>query len=217
MNGDIKDEKSGIKRSSLDHSLTPDGNNTSATTHDGCIQCVDHQGLVPSSSSSSSSATSSPIDGSFSQQQQQQGPMAIVPYHPSTPPSLIDNNTSANGRNPPTPPQANGPRPDEQFIHLTEDILNLPQSEAARKLGVPTSSLSKKWKEVAGERKWPYRTICKLDKEIATLIEANTDPNNPQKLLPEVEHSLSILIRRRALELRTVSIRMRKKDLGLSD
>lgn len=69
--------------------------------------------------------------------------------------------------------------------------LTMPQSQAAEKLGLPVSTLSKKWKEVVGVRKWPYRYYClpnilyycfrhvlihfisrvnQLDKEIMTLL-----------------------------------------------
>lgn len=50
------------------------------------------------------------------------------------------------------------------------EYLTLPQSEAAHKLGIPTSTLSKRWKEAVRARKWPYRTVAKLDKEIMTLL-----------------------------------------------
>lgn len=43
--------------------------------------------------------------------------------------------------------------------------LHLPQSEAARILGIPASTLSKRWKE-ATTRKWPHRKLKKLEKKI---------------------------------------------------
>ncbi len=57
------------------------------------------------------------------------------------------------------------------FVDLT-DFLALPQSDAAKMIGVPTSTLSKRWKEVIDERKWPYRTVGKLDKEIFHLLSS---------------------------------------------
>jgi len=133
--------------------------------------------------------------------------LAVVPFQPQTSTPPTDN------EKPIGPSVTLTPRPDEEFVYLTEELLNLPQSETARRIGVPTSSLSKKWKEVAGERKWPFRTVSKLDKEIASLIEANTIPENgPRPLPPDIEQALGLLIRRRTQELRTVLIRLRKKE-----
>jgi hypothetical protein len=56
------------------------------------------------------------------------------------------------------------------FVDLTE-FLALPQNDAAKMIGVPTSTLSKRWKEVIDNRKWPYRTVGKIDKEIQQLLE----------------------------------------------
>lgn len=90
---------------------------------------------------------------------------------------------------------------DKEYIDLTT-YLNMPQSEAARRLGIPTSSLSKKWKEAAFDRKWPYRTVCKIDKEITALLHNTTGP-----LPPDVEQTLGMLVRKRQEELRPVIIR----------
>ena len=62
-----------------------------------------------------------------------------------------------------------GTKTGQTYVDITE-YLNMPQSEAAKKLGIPTSTLSKRWKEAVRGRKWPYRMICKLDKEIMTLL-----------------------------------------------
>jgi hypothetical protein len=49
------------------------------------------------------------------------------------------------------------------------DLLCLLQSEAALTVGMTASTFCKRWKEAVGERKWPFRLIIKLDKEIASL------------------------------------------------
>lgn len=56
------------------------------------------------------------------------------------------------------------------YVDITE-YLNLPQTEAAKKLGIPTSTLSKRWKEAAANRKWPYRTVSRLDKGKSSVIQ----------------------------------------------
>jgi predicted DNA-binding protein (UPF0251 family) len=58
-----------------------------------------------------------------------------------------------------------------QYADITE-YLNLPQAEAAVKLGIPASTLSKRWKEAARNRKWPWRTVC------AILLCATTTTSN---------------------------------------
>lgn len=90
------------------------------------------------------------------------------------------------------------------------EFLNLPQVEAARRLKMPMSTLSKRWKEAVRVRKWPYRQVAKLDKEIMTLLhnipargEGDSTPTPP-----EIEQALGVLLRRRQEELRPVRIRM---------
>jgi len=95
----------------------------------------------------------------------------------------------------------------QHFVDITE-YLNLPQTTAAKKLGVPTSTLSKRWKEAVRKRKWPYRTVCKLDKEITTLLHNIPQGQNAGSLPEEVEETLSILLRKRQEELRPVVIRI---------
>jgi len=91
----------------------------------------------------------------------------------------------------------------QQYVDIT-DLLNMPQTDAAKRLGVPTSTLSKRWKEAAVKRKWPYRTVCKLEKEITTLL--HNISNGP--VSAEMEQTLAHLLRRRQEELRTVIIRI---------
>jgi len=94
-----------------------------------------------------------------------------------------------------------------KYVDLT-DYLALPQTEAARRLGIPTSTLSKRWKEAVVNRKWPYRMVCKLNKEIMTLLHNVPQGPGAPPLPPEVEQSLGILLRKRQEELRGVIIRI---------
>jgi len=101
---------------------------------------------------------------------------------------------------------------DIRYVDITE-FLNLPQTVAAKKLDIPTSTLSKRWKEAVRKRKWPYRTICKLDKEITTLLHnvpqsQNSDCQKNVPLPPEVEQALAFLLKKRQEELKTVIIRL---------
>jgi len=92
-----------------------------------------------------------------------------------------------------------------KFVDVTP-FLTLPQHEAAKKLGIPSSTLAKRWKEASCNRKWPYRTVSKLDKEILTLLK-NVE-NAKAELSPSVEATLGLLLKRRQEELKTVLVRL---------
>ena len=91
-----------------------------------------------------------------------------------------------------------------KFVEITP-YLNQPQVSAAKRIGIPTSTLSKRWKEAVRDRKWPYRSVRKLDKEINTLLHNH---NLSNVLPPDVERALGVLLRRRQDELRPVVIRL---------
>jgi len=95
----------------------------------------------------------------------------------------------------------------QNYIDITE-YLAMPQSDASKKLGIPTSTLSKRWKEAVQGRKWPYRTICKLDKEIMTLLHNVPSDLRPEDLPKDVGDALTVLLNKRAQEMKPVVIRM---------
>jgi len=95
----------------------------------------------------------------------------------------------------------------QSYVDITE-YLNMPQADAAKKLGIPPSTLSKRWKEAVRKRKWPYRMICKIDKEIMTLLHNVPQGANAPPLPEEIESALGLLLRRRQEELRPVVIRI---------
>eukprot|EP01112_Ceratiomyxa_fruticulosa_P014976 TRINITY_DN4350_c0_g1_i2.p1 TRINITY_DN4350_c0_g1~~TRINITY_DN4350_c0_g1_i2.p1 ORF type:complete len:408 (-),score=105.45 TRINITY_DN4350_c0_g1_i2:115-1338(-) len=99
------------------------------------------------------------------------------------------------------------PKSGQTYVDITE-YLNCAQSEAAKKLGIPTSTLSKRWKEAVRGRKWPYRTVAKLDKEIMTLLHNIPQGPSAPPLPDDVEQLLSQLLRRRQEELKPVVIRL---------
>jgi hypothetical protein len=95
----------------------------------------------------------------------------------------------------------------QSYVDITE-YLNMPQADAARKLNIPPSTLSKRWKEAVRKRKWPYRMICKIDKEIMTLLHNVPQGAHAPPLPEEIEGALGILLRKRQDELRPVVIRI---------
>jgi hypothetical protein len=97
-----------------------------------------------------------------------------------------------------------------KFVDISE-YLNLPQSKVAKTLGIPSSTLSKRWKEAARARKWPWRTVCKIDKEIMALLH-NIPPavaaKGPEHVPPEIHTRLLTLLKQRQDELKPVIIRL---------
>ena len=91
-----------------------------------------------------------------------------------------------------------------QYSDITK-LLNMQQNQAAKQLGIPTSTLSKRWREAAPHRKWPWRTVSKIDKEITTLLHnIPTDGVMPK----DIEAKLSVLLSKRQEELKPIVIRI---------
>eukprot|EP01097_Dermamoeba_algensis_P010766 TRINITY_DN8057_c0_g1_i1.p1 TRINITY_DN8057_c0_g1~~TRINITY_DN8057_c0_g1_i1.p1 ORF type:complete len:245 (+),score=45.03 TRINITY_DN8057_c0_g1_i1:160-894(+) len=169
--------------------LTTDGNNTAANSS---MQGAPTSTSLPPPTRESPASTMNSVSGGMSSSPEEN--------------SAMDNGSNdsrlvsvAN----PLIPVPNG----QHFVDITE-YLNLPQTTAAKKLGIPTSTLSKRWKEAVRKRKWPYRTVCKLDKEITTLLHNIPQGQNAGSLPEEVEETLSLLLRKRQEELRPVVIRI---------
>lgn len=146
----------------------------------------DGKALSDNSDNNKASSIPSPV---FSQSSQSQAPVPL----PVT--ALPERNLSIISSLP-----DNG----AQYCDITE-YLTMPQAEAAKKLSIPPSTLSKRWKEAVRNRKWPWRTVCKVDKEITTLLH-NIPPGG--SIPEEIEQSLTRLLRQRQEELRPVVIRM---------
>ena len=64
-------------------------------------------------------------------------------------------------------------------------------------------------KESAKNRKWPFRKVAKLDKEIAVLLQG-VPQDGPRKglLTEELEEQIGQLLKQRQEELRKVTIRI---------
>lgn len=96
---------------------------------------------------------------------------------------------------------------EQKYMEIT-DYLTMPQSTAALKLGFPPSTFSKRWREAACGRKWPYRTVSKIDKEILTLLHNIPQGSNSSNLPEEMENTLALLLKKRQEELKPVFIRI---------
>lgn len=147
---------------------------------------------MPSSGGPGATQTTQPQQQAPSSPDQSATSTAVVPASPGSQSGerrVINPVTVPNGQN---------------FVDITE-YLNMPQSEAAKKLSIPPSTLSKRWKEAVRNRKWPWRVVCKLDKEIMTLLH-----NVPQgaPIPEEIEGRLGYLMRKRQEELKPVVIRL---------
>jgi hypothetical protein len=114
-----------------------------------------------------------PVPNSSNNSQAHDNSLGLVQVHHSQPSIMANTNTQIILQ----------PNPMEGQTHIDiTSYLHLPQTEAAKKLGMPTSTLSKRWKEaVVNNRKWPYRAVTKLDKEIMTLLH-----NIPQVCITNV-------------------------------
>jgi len=88
-------------------------------------------------------------------------------------------------------------------------FIQLSQEKAAQKLGIPKSTLSKRWREATCNRKWPYRQLCKLDREIKTIIH-NMQTHGARE--PQLQENLATLMKMRQEESRVVYI----KNMGHS-
>lgn len=100
--------------------------------------------------------------------------------------------------------ETNNSKKSRSVCNIT-NYLSIPQLEAAKSLGVPASTLSARWKEAEPLRKWPFRMVQKIDKEICTILE-DVPPNGS---IPDAERNrLAILICKRNEELRPVVIRL---------
>lgn len=79
------------------------------------------------------------------------------------------------------------------------------QEKAAKKLGIPKSTLSKRWREATCNRKWPYRQLCKVDREIKTLVHNMQSTNGLSD--PQLQANLAALMKLRLEESRVVFIK----------
>eukprot|EP01114_Cavostelium_apophysatum_P018126 TRINITY_DN553_c0_g1_i1.p1 TRINITY_DN553_c0_g1~~TRINITY_DN553_c0_g1_i1.p1 ORF type:complete len:330 (+),score=43.74 TRINITY_DN553_c0_g1_i1:103-1092(+) len=114
-----------------------------------------------------------------------------------------------------------------KYVDITS-LLTFSQKEAARKLGIPKSTLSKRWREATLKRKWPQKVIAKIDKDIEQILMSvppsfclRTGNNSSGKIeddatarpassvdAEQLGKNLDKLFQRRLEELRPVTIRL---------
>jgi hypothetical protein len=88
-------------------------------------------------------------------------------------------------------------------------FLNTLQTEVAAQLGIPVSTLSKRWKEASKGRKWPHRHVLKIDEQIRALLSEVSDEDVEAGEMPvDVEGRITSLLHQRAVYLQPVSIPM---------
>lgn len=93
----------------------------------------------------------------------------------------------------------------ESLVDITH-LLTKPINEAAQTLNTSPATLSKKWKKIAGKRKWPHRRVMQLDKEILILANLLPAENDDPELKQNIQKALRALIDERGQELRTTKI-----------
>lgn len=83
-------------------------------------------------------------------------------------------------------------------------LLRYPQKKAAEILNIPNSTFSQKWRDATNKRKWPFRTVTKLDKSIQTLTQ--NLPHSQNCKYNEMKSNLELLLLQRAEECKSVLI-----------
>ncbi len=98
---------------------------------------------------------------------------------------------------------------DQKPLFDITEYLHLPQAVVSVRLGMSTSTLSKKWKNAAKGRKWPHRIVAGLDAKILHLMESVPQDNVDSGNLPhETEVQLTVLLVQRADFLKQCIIRL---------
>jgi len=154
--------------------------------------------IASSSSFSSNSSSSDPVS-------------SLVILSPSTSTNPSNNSSDLTRLTPSTSDLlgqiiSQGSKDLPEFMDIAP-FVTFPQYEAAKKLNIPSSTLSKKWKDATVNRKWPYRTLAKIDKEIKTIMH-NIHRDSNGNVDPQVEQKLAKLLQVRQNETRPVIVRM---------
>eukprot|EP01114_Cavostelium_apophysatum_P008559 TRINITY_DN2111_c0_g1_i2.p1 TRINITY_DN2111_c0_g1~~TRINITY_DN2111_c0_g1_i2.p1 ORF type:complete len:177 (+),score=33.29 TRINITY_DN2111_c0_g1_i2:148-678(+) len=101
---------------------------------------------------------------------------------------------------------ANPLSPDSKDIFIdVGPFVHLPQITAAKKLGIPASTLSKRWREATQNRTWPHRILTKIDRKILE-IETKSQIDNRSAL------ALQLLRKQKRFATESVFIRYKLQD-----
>jgi len=101
-----------------------------------------------------------------------------------------------------------GPEPVTQEVIIKDGIpysdvaplVHLPMRQAASRLGMPCSTLGKRWKATTLGREWPHRSIKRIERSILLLLHNHSD------LTPEDQEKVLQLVYQRKAEGRSVVI-----------
>jgi hypothetical protein len=93
-----------------------------------------------------------------------------------------------------------------EYVDISQYV-HLPQTDAARMIGVPSSTLSKRWTEATlGKQKWPHRKLVKIDMELRG-ITLNFKQNG--SLTPSMkEHFTKLCTIRKSLTSQSIFVRI---------
>jgi hypothetical protein len=101
------------------------------------------------------------------------------------------------------------------FTDITH-LLHLPQKEAAQKLGISESMLCKRFKEQT-QRKWPFRTLRKLDRQIEKKQKAFFISSDDQKKIQQLRDERDLCLAPVEIRIKPsdIDIKIFKKDLNI--
>lgn len=104
-------------------------------------------------------------------------------------------------------PPTSANRRQKRRVNIT-NLLVLSQRQAAKVLGIASSTLNKRWREVTSNRIWPNKIIAKIDSDIE-LLKLNCPKDENGKLLdPNIESQIKTLQERRNEEMTPVVIEL---------
>jgi len=93
----------------------------------------------------------------------------------------------------------------DQFMDLTPYYV-FPQAQAAKLLGISEGTLGRRWRDASMSRKWPFRSLARLDREIHTLAYNIGNTGVEEKANMEIQ--LSSMLKTRQELAKPVYIRM---------
>ncbi len=87
------------------------------------------------------------------------------------------------------------------------ELVSYSQKEVSDMIGIPHSTLSKRWKEATGGRKWPKNKIAQLDRERKIVERLLTNETDLLKIA-QLKQDLKLNKKQRDEEMKSVTIRL---------